>query len=80
MGLILKRILGFVRLDFGRGWCPCQGRAGTKKISAENSTTRQREQKQPPGVTQEAAVSIRTRQPPIKRHDYLIAADEHPVE
>ena len=25
-------------------------------------------QKQPPGVTQEAAVSIRTRQPPIKRH------------
>jgi len=37
-------------------------------------------EEKPPGVTQEAAVSIRTRQPPIERHDFLIAADEHPVE
>jgi hypothetical protein len=37
-------------------------------------------QKQPPSVTQEAAVSIRTRQPPTSAMAEANNADEHPVE
>ncbi len=65
-----------LRLPGHRGASPGQGngrklppRPPEKKISVQKLTpSKVRRQKQPPSVTQEAAVSIRTRQPPIQRH------------